>query len=62
MTAATVRRIRRGLGLTQVGFAKQLGVHPMTVSKWERGTVPITGPVALSIRYLASVAPKPKQP
>lgn len=28
---------RKALGLTQVQFAQLLGVHPITVSKWERG-------------------------
>jgi len=26
-----------GLGLSQTQFAQLLGVHPITVSKWERG-------------------------
>jgi transcriptional regulator with XRE-family HTH domain len=29
--------VRTGLGLSQVQFAQLLGVHPLTVSKWERG-------------------------
>ena len=32
-----IRRIRDGLGLTQGQLAELLGVHPLTVSKWERG-------------------------
>lgn len=28
---------RQRLGLTQAQLAQLLGVHPMTVSKWERG-------------------------
>ena len=38
-TAAKVKRARKRAGMTQVEFALALGVHPMTVSKWERGTV-----------------------
>lgn len=34
-----VRRIRRSLLLTQSQFADLLGVHAMTVSKWERGVI-----------------------
>ena len=30
-------RTRTALGLTQAEFAQLLGVHAMTVSKWERG-------------------------
>lgn len=37
MTPAEVLAIRSELGLTQVQLAQLLGVHPLTVSKWERG-------------------------
>lgn len=37
MPAAEVTAIRVSLGLTQVQLAQLLGVHPLTVSKWERG-------------------------
>jgi transcriptional regulator with XRE-family HTH domain len=36
LSAAEVTRIRRGLGLTQTQLGQLLGVHPLTVSKWER--------------------------
>lgn len=29
--------LRTNLGLNQVEFAQLVGVHPITVSKWERG-------------------------
>ena len=32
-----VRRIRGGLGLTQVNFSRLLHVHPISVSRWENG-------------------------
>ncbi len=32
-----IRRIRNRLGLSQRQLADLLGVHPLTVSKWERG-------------------------
>ena len=35
--SATVATTRRELGVTQAELAQMLGVHPMTVSKWERG-------------------------
>ena len=37
MTAAEVLAVREGLGLSQAQLAQLLGVHPLTVSKWERG-------------------------
>jgi DNA-binding transcriptional regulator YiaG len=44
--AAELRRLREELKLTQVEFAHELGVHPMTVSKWESGARGIPEPVA----------------
>lgn len=32
-----IARVRRACDLTQEGLAALLGVHPLTVSKWERG-------------------------
>jgi molybdopterin-binding protein len=32
-------RLRARLGLTQARFARLISVHPMTVSKWERGAL-----------------------
>jgi len=37
MTGDEVRRIRTSLGLTQEQLASLVGVHGLTVSKWERG-------------------------
>lgn len=37
MTAAEIQKLRERLGLSQVQLAQLLGVHPLTVSKWERG-------------------------
>ena len=36
MGADQVTRLRALLGVTQVQLAEMLGVHPMTVSTWER--------------------------
>lgn len=35
--SAAMQLARKKLGLTQVEYAILLGVHPITVSKWERG-------------------------
>lgn len=37
MKAAEIRDLRQQLRLNQVEFAQLPGVHPITVSKWERG-------------------------
>jgi|1185.fasta_scaffold161790_3 putative transcriptional regulator len=39
MTTAELQRLREKLGLSQVQLAQLLGVHPLTVSKWERGVL-----------------------
>lgn len=36
MTASEIKSVRDLLKLSQVQFAQLLGVHPITVSKWER--------------------------
>ena len=57
MTGNGLRRIRRRLGLTQVEFAEQLGLHPNTVARQERGEVGIGRAVA-SLARLLSENPK----
>ena len=37
MTASEIRSLRARLKLGQAEFAQMLGVHPMTVSRWEQG-------------------------
>jgi len=41
MTKTDLRRLRRGLNLTQVQLAAALGVQPTTVARWEQGAYPI---------------------
>lgn len=38
MTPADLKAWRERMGWSQERMAKALDVHPMTVSKWERGT------------------------
>ncbi len=39
MTPAEVAAVRSAVGLTQGQLAQLLGVHPLTVSKWERSVL-----------------------
>ena len=39
MTKDSIADLRKRLGLNQMEFGNLFGVHPMTVSKWERGTL-----------------------
>lgn len=52
MTADAISSIRNDLGLSQAKFAELLGVHPVTVSKWERGVLsPNSHQVALIQKF-----------
>ncbi len=52
MTGVQLRRIRKRLGLTQAGFAEELGLHPNTVARKERGEEPTGGTVEKLARLL----------
>lgn len=46
MNRLDVKRIRAKLGMTQVEFAKQIGVSKRTVDAWERVSNPVqVGPI-----------------
>lgn len=48
MKPPRITALRKALGLTQVQMAQLLGVHPLTVSRWERGVaLPPPYPAAL---------------
>lgn len=42
MTPSEIRSLRTSLNLGQAEFAQMLGVHPMTVSRWERKEGPLS--------------------
>ena len=60
MTKTQIYEIRDNLGLTQEKFGELLGVHPMTVSKWERGELE---PTPYQLKFLENFqkAAKEKQ-
>jgi len=37
MSSKDICKLRKDLGLNQDKFGQLFGIHPMTVSKWERG-------------------------
>lgn len=41
MTHEELKTIRGNLKMTQHQLSQLLGVHPITVSKWERGRIPV---------------------
>ncbi len=52
MTAADVAARRDALDLTQAELAAALGVHVMTVSRWERGSRSIPEMLTLALEAL----------
>lgn len=58
MTPDQVKRIRQELGLTQAQLAQLMGVHALTVSKWERGVGSPTPHQAALLDSFAKAAKK----
>lgn len=52
MSAQEFTAWRERRGLSQIELARELGVHPMTVSKWERGKHRIPELVLLAVSCL----------
>ncbi len=62
MTTAEIRQIRERLNLTQVEFARELGVCQGTVSHWEKGIRTPTGPAVRLLRFLRAQTTRKKDP
>jgi|SRR5690349_24340632 putative transcriptional regulator len=61
MEQVDVAGLRTALSLTQGQLAQLLGVHPLTVSKWERGALsPGPHEVALMRSFLAAHGHQPE--
>jgi len=52
MTPSELKQLRGRLDFTQPELAEAIGVHPMTVSKWERGAQGIPEPVAKLVQRM----------
>jgi transcriptional regulator with XRE-family HTH domain len=50
---------RESRNMTQVALAGKLGVHYMTVYRWEAGLVSIPLVVEYALRYLGAPVPEP---
>ena len=53
MAPRELKRIRRGLGLTQAALAAELGVSRVSLARWEIGQHPIPELASRLIRHLA---------
>lgn len=54
MTGRELRRIRRGLGLTQAQMAKKLGIARDSLGRYERHARRVTKLLAIAVRCVAS--------
>ncbi len=61
MDAATLRRYRKELRLTQAELGHELGVTRNSVTRWEIGMHPIPAPVAKLIERLVRERRRPKR-
>ena len=52
VTSEDIKRIRKKLSLTQVGFAQLANVSAKTVERWETEKKPITGPIVTLVKIL----------
>ena len=52
MTGAEFARRRAALGLTQRALADKLGVHRVTLARWEGGTHPVLEAAARLLTYI----------
>ena len=57
MTTDDLQGWRLNLGFTQADLAARLGVHTITVSRWERGETPIPPFLHLALWAIAHNAP-----
>ncbi len=58
MKGRELKAIREQLELTQAEFARELGVTPNSVARWERGEMNIRGPVERLARLLLELKRK----
>lgn len=47
-----VAKLRKKLNMSQHAFAQYIGVHPMTVSRWERGETEPSKPILLLLALI----------
>ena len=51
-----IKALRERLGLTQKALAAAVGVQPNTVARWERGELPISGPMMDRLERVANAS------
>lgn len=61
MTPSDLRRLRRRLGLSQAGFAANVGVAANTVARWERGELGLRPTSVRLIQMIAAEAERQRR-
>jgi transcriptional regulator with XRE-family HTH domain len=56
VSGSDLKQLRRRMGLTQGQLGELIGVHLVSISRWETGTVPIPKTIALLMRLLVKDA------
>lgn len=51
-----IRHIRQSLGLTQADFADKLGLHQSTISRFEKGALPLDKRTLLAAQALLAAS------
>lgn len=55
MTPQQIKQARQKLGLSQVAMAKEMGILPRKLERWEAGTSPISAEGATLLRLLVEM-------
>lgn len=61
MSGVELKRCRERLKLTQVAMAKQIGIHPNSLARMERGNMTISEPIARLARLIVATTKQKKQ-
>jgi DNA-binding transcriptional regulator YiaG len=56
VSGSDLKQLRRRMGLTQGQLGELIGVHLVSISRWETGAVPIPKAIALLMRLLVKDA------
>ena len=61
MTPSDLRAARKSLAMTQHALAAALGIHPQSITAWERGKRPVPQAIALAVEHLSCTQLTPEQ-
>lgn len=59
MTGAQLKKSREALGLNQIQLARQLGMHPVSISRFEHGHETIPRVIEWALKGLAAAGVDP---